>query len=655
MTKHNSKYRLWITAFLVMITVGVLEAKADENPWSAVSVESAMRLLFGTTQTLKDTRVVVVAPEVAANGGAVPVHIATSIPAKRIALFQDANPTALVAIWKVNENSITEYDVKIKLRSDGRPITITAVVEGIDGRLYSSVQKVTVALGGCEDGGGSYSSYPSPSASIQSYRIQPSVFPTRRDQINTEEYKFINENTFKEVSSSPLSTFSIDVDTASYANLRRFLTGHTLPPKDAVRIEEMVNYFDYDYKEPRDNKPFYINTQVGGSIWNKKSKIIQIGLQTTKPDLSELPASNLVFLLDVSGSMGDENKLPLLINSLKLLVQELREEDRVSIVVYAGSSGVILDRARGDEKRKINRALENLRAGGSTAGGAGINLAYALAEQAYIHGGNNRVILATDGDFNVGVRSEDALIQLIQEKRKSGVFLSVLGFGHGNYKDNRMEALADKGNGNYYYIDSLLEAKKVLVTQMSGTLYTVAKDVKIQVEFNPAKVHSYRLIGYENRLMAKEDFNNDKKDAGEVGRGHRVTALYEVFFSADDANSGVDALKYQKHSQSRYENYDELATVKVRYKDPKENRSQLMSKVITLDSNEISKDDFYFAQSVAGFGMLLRGSEYANELRYSRLVELAKDSKGRDRDGHRAELIRMIEETELLDTTHKQR
>ena len=636
-----------MTAFLVMFTVGILEAKAEESPWSAVSVESAMRLLFGTVKTVKDTRVIVVAPEVATNGGAVPVHIATSIPAKRIALFQDVNPTALISIWKVHENSIAEYDVKIKLKSDGRPITITAVVEGKDGRLYSSVQKVTVALGSC-DGGDSYSSYSSPPVRIQSYMLQTPSVLARRNQTNTEEYKFINENTFKEASSSPLSTFSIDVDTASYANLRRYLTGHTFPPKDAVRIEEMVNYFDYDYKEPRDSKPFYINTQVSGSIWNKKSKIIQIGLQTKKPDLSELPASNLVFLLDVSGSMGADNKLPLLIKSLKLLVQELREEDRVSIVVYAGNTGVILNRVRGDEKEKINWALENLRAGGSTAGGAGINLAYTLAEQAYIHDGNNRVILATDGDFNVGVRSENDLIELIQKKRKSGVYLSVLGFGDGKYKNNKMEALADKGNGNYYYIDSLLEAKKVLVTQMSGTLYTVAKDVKIQVEFNPATVYSYRLIGYENRLMAKEDFNNDKKDAGEVGRGHRVTALYEVFLSAADANSGVDALKYQKHNRTRYENYDELATVKVRYKDPKENSSQLMSKVITLKSSEISKDDFYFTQSVAGFGMLLRASEYVKNLTYTQLIESAKDSKGRDRDGNRAEFIRMIEQAEML-------
>ena len=407
----------------------------------------------------------------------------------------------------------------------------------------------------------------------------------------------------------------------------------------------MINYFDYDYKEPNDEKPFYVNTRVGPSVWNKRSKVIQIGLQTKKADLSRLPASNLVFLLDVSGSMYSDDKLPLLIKSLKLLVDQLREVDRVSIVVYAGNSGLVLDRARGDEKTKINAALDSLRAGGSTAGGAGINLAYEIAQKAFIKEGNNRVILATDGDFNVGISSESALVDLIEKKRESGVFLSVLGFGTGNYKDNKMEALADKGNGNYQYIDTLLEAKKVLVTQMSGTLYTVAKDVKIQVEFNPAIIHSYRLIGYENRLMANEDFNNDKKDAGEIGMGHRVTALYEVLLSSEDADSKIDRLKYQKSS---HQDLDELATVKIRYKDPKEDVSKLMSKVIRSNNSEISEDDFYFAQSVAGFGMLLRASEYAEALSYAQLIESAKDSKGRDRDGNRAELIKMIEKAEIL-------
>ncbi len=640
MRTYNRNYRFLLMAFLFISTVSALEAKSEANPWSAVSKESAMQLLFGTTKAVEDARVIVRAPDVASGGGAIPVSVSTSIPAKRIALFQDTNPTALVSIWKIHEKSIQEYDVKIRMKASGN---ISVIVEGRDGRLYSAHRRIEVALGGCDDSGESYYSAPVRS---QSYGARPGMVQEKRSVHNTEEYANINENGFKEVVTSPLSTFSIDVDTASYANVRsRLMVSSYIPPKGSVRIEEMINYFDYDYKEPKDDKPFYVNTRVGPSIWNKSSKIIQIGLQTQKADLSRLPASNLVFLLDVSGSMYSEDKLPLLIKSLKLLVDQLREEDRVSIVVYAGSSGLVLDRARGDEKTRINAALDSLRAGGSTAGGAGINLAYEVAQKAFIKEGNNRVILATDGDFNVGLSSESALVELIEKKRESGVFLSVLGFGTGNYKDNKMEALADKGNGNYQYIDTLLEAKKVLVTQMSGTLYTVAKDVKIQVEFNPAIIHSYRLIGYENRLMANEDFNNDKKDAGEIGMGHRVTALYEVILSAEDTDSKIDQLKYQK---SNYQDLDELATVKIRYKDPKEDVSKLMSKVIRANNSEIPEDDFYFAQSVAGFGMLLRGSEYAKSLSYAQLIESAKDSKGRDRDGNRAELIKMIDKAEIL-------
>ncbi len=640
MRTYNRNYRFLLMAFLFISTVSALEAKSEANPWSAVSKESAMQLLFGTTKAVEDARVIVRAPDVASGGGAIPVSVSTSIPAKRIALFQDTNPTALVSIWKIHEKSIQEYDVKIRMKASGN---ISVIVEGRDGRLYSAHRRIEVALGGCDDSGESYYSAPVRS---QSYGARPGMVQEKRSVHNTEEYANINENGFKEVVTSPLSTFSIDVDTASYANVRsRLMVSSYLPPKGSVRIEEMINYFDYDYKEPKDDKPFYVNTRVGPSIWNKSSKIIQIGLQTQKADLSRLPASNLVFLLDVSGSMYSEDKLPLLIKSLKLLVDQLREEDRVSIVVYAGSSGLVLDRARGDEKTRINAALDSLRAGGSTAGGAGINLAYEVAQKAFIKEGNNRVILATDGDFNVGLSSESALVELIEKKRESGVFLSVLGFGTGNYKDNKMEALADKGNGNYQYIDTLLEAKKVLVTQMSGTLYTVAKDVKIQVEFNPAIIHSYRLIGYENRLMANEDFNNDKKDAGEIGMGHRVTAWYEVILSSEDTDSKIEQLKYQK---SNYQDLDELATVKIRYKDPKEDVSKLMSKVIRANNSEIPEDDFYFAQSVAGFGMLLRGSEYAKSLSYAQLIESAKDSKGRDRDGNRAELIKMIDKAEIL-------
>ncbi len=625
----------------------ITEVKAYQE----VSITSAIQALFGHVNVIPDPRVILEAPQIASNGAAVPVRIRTTIPARRIALFQDANPKALVAVWELHKKSVADFEIKIKLRSDGNPKTIRAVVEGTDGRLYYSDVQIQIALGGCDGSEGSYSAAPSRPAymSGRSYvpasQISPMSLQTPQPG-NTEEYKAINENGFKEVRSSALSTFSTDVDTASYTVIRNYLMQrNTLPPKDAVRIEEMINYFEYDYEEARDDQPFYINTRVGESIWNKDTKVIQIGLQTQKVDINELPASNLVFLLDVSGSMYAPNKLPLLIKSLKLLVQQLRAVDRVSIVVYAGSSGVILNQASGEEKGRIYAALDSLRAGGSTAGGAGIRLAYDLAQRAFIPGGNNRVILATDGDFNVGVRSESALGELIEQKRQSGVYLSVLGFGNGNYKDNRMEALADKGNGNYAYIDSLLEAKKVLVTQMSGTLYTVAKDVKIQVEFNPAKVHSYRLIGYENRLMANEDFNNDKKDAGEIGMGHRVTALYEIIPVSDEQTHRVDPLKYQYVSSNDYE---ELATVKIRYKEPDKDESILMSSSVKPESSMISRDDFYFAQSVAGFGMILRNSVYAKGLQYKDVIALAKDCKGIDRDGHRAEMIKIIEKAEIL-------
>ncbi|CAA6799199.1 MAG: Von Willebrand factor type A domain protein [uncultured Sulfurovum sp.] len=463
---------------------------------------------------------------------------------------------------------------------------------------------------------------------------------------NTEEYNSIKENKFKEVASSPLSTFSTDVDTASYANVRRYLNDRSaaLPPKNAVRIEELINYFSYDYKEPQTEDPFYINTRVGNTIWNNETKIMEIALQTKKPNIEKLPASNLVFLLDVSGSMGNPNKLPLLKKSLKLLVKQLRAKDSVSIVVYAGNSGLVLDKARGDEEEEIVEALDKLNAGGSTAGGAGIKLAYKVAEEAFIEGGNNRVILATDGDFNVGQSSQDELVKLIEEKRENGVFLTVLGFGMGNYKDGRMEQLADKGNGNYAYIDNLLEAKKVLVTQMSGTLYTVAKDVKVQVEFNPNRVHSYRLIGYENRALADRDFNDDTKDAAEIGMGHSVTALYEVMLASDKVKSQVDDLKYQRSVGSS----NELATVKIRYKKPDGDVSTKMSKVIMDVDADISQTDFDFTQTVAGFGMLLRDSEYKKSLTFNQLIELVKNSKGEDREGYRAEFIKMMEKAELL-------
>ncbi len=464
---------------------------------------------------------------------------------------------------------------------------------------------------------------------------------------NTESYNYQNENIFHKVTDKPLSTLSTDVDTASYSNIRRFINDDIFPQKGSVRIEEMLNYFSYDYKTPK-KKPFAINTKVGKSLWNQKNLILQIGLATKKVNIKKLPATHLVFLLDVSGSMGDKNKLPLLQKSLKLLVKQLRKKDKISIVVYAGASGVILENATGLEKSKIINALDNLKAGGATSGGEGIEVAYKIAQKYFIKKGNNRIILATDGDFNVGQTSQSQLVSLIEKKRKSGIYLTVLGFGMGNYKDSKMEMLSNKGNGNYAYIDNLLEAKKVLVTQMSGTLHTVAKDVKVQVEFNPKLVDSYRLIGYENRVMNAEDFNDDKKDAGEIGMGHSVTALYEIVTTGNATKSKVDKLKYQEQVLSKSGHSNELATVKIRYKKPNSKSSLFLSKVVNRNSDEIEKNDFNFAMSVAGFGMLLLDSKYADRLNYDKVIKVAKDSKGKDDNGYRAEFIQLVEKTQLL-------
>ncbi|RLA64141.1 MAG: hypothetical protein DRQ78_06315 [Epsilonproteobacteria bacterium] len=623
--------------------------------WKATSIKDAIAKLYGTSKTIDDPRVKVVLSRLAENGGSIPIRITTTIAAKSIAVFQNANVRALVTVFSVADNTIPDYNLRIKMSQTGH---VTVVVEGRDGKLYSHTQEVDVSISGCGGGcGGASNSRPNkqayrqyaPSRQVtQAYYTPKSTRPMPAPDMTTsnEGYNALSENTFKEVALSPLSTLSTDVDTASYANIRRYLfENKTLPHKDVVRIEEMLNYFDYHYAEPRTREPFAIHTRVGESLWNNETKLLQIGLQTKKPHIERLPASNLVFLLDVSGSMGRANKLPLLVKSLTLLVKELRRKDRVSIVVYAGSAGLVLDRARGDEKSKIINALKRLKAGGSTAGGRGINLAYEVAQEAFIEGGNNRIILATDGDFNVGPRSQKDLETLIEEKRKSGIYLTVLGFGMGNYKDNKAETLADKGNGNYAYIDTLLEAKKVLVTQMSGTLYTVAKDVKIQVEFNPAKVHSYRLIGYENRLLNDEDFKNDKIDAAEVGMGHSVTALYEIVMHSGYRTSKIDALKYQK-SELVYS--DELATVKIRYKHPEEHTSLEMQKSIHEDEYDIATRDYLFAQSVAGFGMLLKDSIHNKNLNYDKLIRQAKENKGRDEKGYRAEFIKMMEKAEIL-------
>jgi Ca-activated chloride channel family protein len=472
-------------------------------------------------------------------------------------------------------------------------------------------------------------------------------------QPNTEDYEGLDENTFQEATQNPLSTFSIDVDAASYSNMRRFINNGQNPPKDAVRIEEMINYFNYDYKQPTGQDPFSINTEIAPAPWNEKHQLVHIGLQGKVIPTENLPASNLVFLLDVSGSMFAQNKLPLLKSGLKMLVDQLRDEDKVSIVVYAGAAGCVLPPTSGKEKDKIIEALQNLKAGGSTAGGAGIELAYKIAKENFMKEGNNRIILATDGDFNVGASSNEAMEDLIEKKRKEGVFLTVLGFGMGNYKDSKMEILADKGNGNYAYIDNILEAKKVLVNEFGGTLFTIAKDVKIQVEFNPANVTAYRLIGYENRKLNNEDFNNDKKDAGELGSGHTVTALYEIIPKGVDSYfKPIDDLKYQKNEPKteKLTYGDELLTVKFRYKAPDEEVSQLIVKTVenTITALDKTSDNFRWSAAVATYGMLLKDSDYLEKGDYQLVIDLAKSAKGKDENGYRIEFIKLVESSSMM-------
>ncbi|MCX2743491.1 von Willebrand factor type A domain-containing protein [Mangrovivirga sp. M17] len=470
---------------------------------------------------------------------------------------------------------------------------------------------------------------------------------------NTEDYAVINENQFHKPSDQPLSTFSIDVDAASYSNVRRYLNNGLKPPTDAVRIEEMINYFNYDYKEPSNEHPFSINTEIADCPWQEGHYLLHVGLQGKKIPKENIPASNLVFLIDVSGSMGSPNKLPLLKSAFKMLVEELRPEDRVGIVVYAGAAGMVLPSTSGDKKADIIQALDNLNAGGSTAGGAGIKLAYKIAEEHFIEEGNNRIILATDGDFNVGQSSNGYLEDLIVEKRKSGVFLTTLGFGMGNYKDDKMEILADKGNGNYAYIDDISEARKVFVNEFGGTMFTIAKDVKIQIEFNPEKVAGYRLIGYENRKLNAEDFNDDKKDAGELGSGHSVTAIYQVIpIGGPSAGflKSVDDLKYQKDKSKGKKYSDEWATVKFRYKKPNGSKSILMTEIINNTPSDFheTSDDFRFSAAVASFGLWLRSSDFMGESNPEMVVEIAKESLGNDEFGYRHEFLKMVKSSKYM-------
>ena len=524
--------------------------------------------------------------------------------------------------------------------------TCGAIVGGFNGHTSDGLSQGRIMVDG----------YTLSGALAEAYAPRYTHTPSR------ESYAPVTENTYRQVNNEPLSTFSIDVDTASYANIRRFLNSSALPPRDAVRVEEMINYFHFDYAQPKNDQPFSVTTELVESPWNPAYRLALIGLQGSDTFDSDRTPRNLVFLIDVSGSMQPNDKLPLVKSGMRMLADTLQPRDRVAIVVYAGSTGVVLPTTAGDRKDVIHRAIEGLGAGGSTNGGAGIKLAYELARQQFVKGGVNRVILATDGDFNVGITSQKELVDLIETERKSGVFLSVLGVGTGNIQDSTMEMLADKGNGNYSYLDSIQEAQRVLVREAASTLVTIAKDVKIQIEFNPQTVAAYRLIGYENRLLKSEDFNDDRKDAGEIGAGHSVTALYEIIpVGAAMPPPGVDPLKYQQPSArpastapatarttaSQYA--DELMTVKLRYKAPDSDTSRLISTVVRTRTQPMSIN-MGFASAVAELGMLLRGSEHAASASYDAVVARARKYRGADADGYRAEFIRLSEVAKGLRT-----
>lgn len=481
----------------------------------------------------------------------------------------------------------------------------------------------------------------------------PTPYPT--EPVNRENYAHHEDNPVKLVAEHPVSTFSIDVDTGSYSNLRRFLKQGQLPPEDAVRIEEMINYFDYAYAAPRDrNTPFGVVTEVAVTPWNADTRLVHVGIQGWEPQGEAKPA-NLVFLIDVSGSMHSQDKLPLLKNAMKMLTRQMDSRDRISMVVYAGASGVVLEPTPGDQHGKISAALDQLRSGGSTNGAAGISQAYAMAEEGFIKGGINRVILCTDGDFNVGTTNFEQLVDMVERKRESGISITTLGFGSGNYNEHLMEQLADKGNGNYGYIDSLNEAQKLLVDGLRGTLETIAKDVKIQIEFNPNVVAEYRLIGYENRMLKREDFNNDKIDAGEIGAGHSVTALYEV--ALVDGNGLLnDPLRYGKtppEHKTGSGNHTELAFLRLRYKAPNSDRSKLIERPIQRsDQNPRiaqSSESFRFAAAVAAFGQRMRGGKYTGQFDYDAIRELASNARGSDRYGYRGEFLQLVSLAQSLD------
>jgi len=484
----------------------------------------------------------------------------------------------------------------------------------------------------------------------QTYQWQESS--SSRGGFDNEDYDHITANRFESAEQLPVSTLSIDVDNASYSNTRRFLATRRMPPADAVRIEELVNYFNYDYPQPTDEHPFSINMEIGPSPWNADHHLIHVGLQGKELDYDQIKPSNLVFLIDASGSMNAPNKLPLLQQSFELLLNQMGKKDKISIVSYAGSAGLVLAPTPANQKRTILDALNNIKAGGSTAGGEGIHLAYKLAKENLLDDGNNRVILATDGDFNVGVSDNAELVRIIEEKRKDNIYLTICGFGMGNYKDSRMEQISNAGNGNYFYIDNIDEAKKVFIKQMRANMFTLAKDVKIQVEFNPNFVKAYRLIGYENRLLAQEDFDDDSKDAGELGAGHTVTAIYEVILSDSKSTQAIERTKNKSPKKAQLaNNTSDLMQIRFRYKPEKSNTSILISNALakgTIPSMEETSDNFRFSAAVAAYGMLLRDSEFKGNADYDLVARYAKSALGKDVDGYRTEFLRLVKSAKEL-------
>ncbi len=620
-----------LTFALAILTFGLLPTAPLVTPLSA-QVQAAPPLVTGTVVSADAARpmtdVVVQIPALGRSG-------VTNAEGRYLILLDSGHVGRTVAIRATYAGFGTAVDsVTITTEGDVVNLTLTQNPMRVDSIRELALRREMPA----DAAGRRQTTIAATSFADAGVQFLPAPPPGDR-----EGYAPIEENTFRAVSTAPLSTFSIDVDRASYANVRRFLHDGRLPPRDAVRIEELINYFPYDDPAPEGDLPFAITTEYTTAPWNTDHGLLRVALKGKSIDIADAPPANLVFLMDVSGSMNSPDKLPLLKTAFRMLVESMRPEDRVAIVVYAGAAGLVLESTPAADKPMILSAIERLRAGGSTAGGAGIRLAYEVAAENHVEGGNNRVILATDGDFNVGASSDAEMVQLIEEKREQGTFLTVLGFGTGNLQDAKMEQIADHGNGNFHYIDSALEARKSLVTEAGGTLLTIAKDVKIQIEFNPTTVAGYRLIGYENRLLADEDFNDDTKDAGELGAGHSVVALYEVVPAGMAVPGGpeVDPLRYSDRAEPTGVD-TEVAFVKLRYKEPDRDVSRLLTQPV-MDRPVEATGETRWAAAVAGFGMLLRESPHAGDLTWSDVMELARGARGQDPNGYRGEFLRLVE------------